>query len=135
MAANYHTETPHILDYSKYPGMLPVAFWSIHYFIVSCDWLFSRGWFSWQTLRSVKDLLRRIWGPQVIDFFFFLYIYLHRLNDRCLVLFFLGKLLKFSISWHRWPISWFGTKMLYGLNLTKNIYIYISMYPCIPSFI
>jgi choline/ethanolamine kinase len=21
MAANYHTETPHVLDFSKYPGM------------------------------------------------------------------------------------------------------------------
>lgn len=31
MAADYHTETPHILDYSKYPGRQPVDLFSTFY--------------------------------------------------------------------------------------------------------
>jgi len=27
MAANYHTEEPHILDYNKYPGIGPCGFY------------------------------------------------------------------------------------------------------------
>jgi len=35
MVANYHSDQPHVLDYTKYPGKLIVdIFYSLHYILV-----------------------------------------------------------------------------------------------------
>jgi choline/ethanolamine kinase len=35
MAANYHSDTPHVLDYSKYPGKgISDAFYSLYYIYI-----------------------------------------------------------------------------------------------------
>lgn len=84
------------------------SFWSIHYFIVSCEKLFLLGFFSWQIFRSVNYLLGHICGPQVMNFYICQSV---MLSDCCLVLLlnidysFSVKVLKsnwclFSINWH-----------------------------------